>query len=144
MLDHTLQALQAKDVNVFIDQFSFPYVLETLHGRNIVAGRAQMEEIFWRNVDYYDSIGMTDLVRRTVSAEFDGPDMIKAVYETTVFQAGTVAHRNRYMVYVEMQKSAERWRVTTSQYAISDSLAHSLALLGTSQTSAALERAAAK
>lgn len=130
MLERTRTAIQAKDVEGFIDQFAFPYVLETLHGRNIINSPAEMEGVFWRNVEFYDSIAMTDLVRRAINAEFSDADKIKAVYETTVFQAGNVADRERYLVYTELQSTTKGWCVITSQYAISDSLAHSLALLG--------------
>lgn len=129
MLERTAHAMLTGDLDLALACFDIPYTVETFAGEKHYETVAEFREQFFEVVGYYRANGVTQLDRRCVLAEFQGPDTISTLFETRIIQFGTMRLREIFPTYSLVRRRQTGWRVTEARYAIDDSDAHNRALV---------------
>ena len=129
LLARTGQAYATGDFDLFASCFALPQWMETFEGRRLVATTDDLRQLFDAVRAHFCRLGVTDLVRHCVVAEFRDPDTIEATHESRLL-AGTRLVQPPYPCFSVLKRTEAGWQVAGGQYAIQDALAHSAALTG--------------
>ena len=129
LLFATGEAMATEDFERFAACFALPYEVETLKGTVTIESEAALQDMFRKNIAYYRSEGVTDMIRRCLRAEFLTPDTITCLYETRLLHFGTHAKRTPYDVSVRIVMQNSVWKCVRGTYAIQDCDAHCRALV---------------
>jgi len=129
LLARTAEAYMSGDFEKFAAFFILPQQMETFEGRILIKTTDDLRDFFDAMRKHFCRLGITDLVRRCVVAEFRDPDTIEATHESRLL-AGTRLVQPPYPCFSILKRTEAGWRVADGQYAIQDVPAHSSALTG--------------
>ncbi|MEO0920942.1 MAG: hypothetical protein AAFX98_09650 [Pseudomonadota bacterium] len=127
MIITTGQSLMVGDFDAFSACFEFPLRVETTLGTNTVVHEDQLRETFDSVRAHYRRLGVQNMERECLSAEFEGPDTISTVHETRLIVSGGIEQRP-FTVLSTLVRRDHRWVITDTKYSISDSLTYVRAL----------------
>lgn len=113
------RALRTRDFGLIATVFHLPQIMSVPGARVTVLNHQQFERIFFEMCSHFDSIGLTDLVRRCEAAEFRGPDRIEATHISHLI-SGTKHLQAPYPVFNVIERIDGQWRVTESDYAFDE------------------------
>lgn len=123
LLQKTGTGLLTGDFELFSDCFQLPKEFETFEGRVVISTREQLRKMFETVRSHYHSVGLTDMVRHIVQAEYLDPETISSTHESRLLQ-GTMLLQEPYPVYSILKLTEDGWKITQSSYAaLHDSLA---------------------
>ncbi|WP_458791063.1 hypothetical protein [Yoonia sp. MH D7] len=117
MLKETGAAIMTKDFARFAKSFSLPHMLTTFDAKGIIETEAELEHIFDANHAYFTALNVTDIVRVCTSADFDGPDTVKAMHVTQLM-SGTQRVKDPYPAFAIITRTGGVWRFSKSDYAV--------------------------
>lgn len=129
LLTRTGQGLLTGDFRLFCDCFALPKEMETFEGRRVIRTEAEMESLFNDVRAYYARIGMTDMVRHIVDAEFRNATSIVSTHQSRLVAEHELVQQP-FDVLSVIALIDGAWRIRHSQYAIVDSEDHNTALIG--------------
>ena len=129
LLARTGHGLITGDFETFCECFSMPNEMETFEGRRVIETASELETVFGDVRAYYDKIGMTQMERHIVDAEFRNPTSIVSTHQSRlVAESELVQQPFDVLSVIKLIDGA--WRIRHSQYAIVDSKDHNTALTG--------------
>lgn len=134
LLARTGQAYATGDFDLFAACFVLPQWMETFEGRRLIATTEDLRQLFDGVRAHFDRLGVTDLVRHCIAAEFRDPDTVEATHESRLL-AGNRLVQQPYPCFSVLKRTDAGWQVAGGQYAIPDALAHSAALTGAPRAS---------
>lgn len=123
--------MRDRNFEAFAACVALPYEVSTFEGQERIETRDMLSRVFHNVLAFYDEVGVTDMIRRPLSAIFRDDVTISALYETQLVHFGTVLRREPYQVHCEIIHVDDAWRVSNGRYAISDDAAHNGALVNT-------------
>ncbi len=129
MLEQSARALLTRDFESFADLFLLPQEVDTFDGRQLIETRDALETFFVELCTYYASIGLKDMVRRVITAQYVAEDTVHSTHETRLVCHNGILPRKAYPVFTVMRQIEGGWRVASGQYAIDDDAMHVKALL---------------
>ena len=129
LLERSGRGLLTGDFGLFADCFALPTEMETFDGRRIIKTLAELEAAFDAVRAYFGTTGMTRMERHIVDAEFRNPTSIFSTHQSCL-AAEDVLVQQPFDVLSVIALIDGRWRIRHSQYAITDSHAHKMALIG--------------
>ncbi len=116
LLEETRAAYQNRDFEALACRFSLPQSMGTFDGERMISTRAELKAIFDAMCDYFESLGVLDLQRKTIAARFINPDRIQATFVSQHVLPGyllsdeVIAHR--VLIRVD-----GRWLIADGHYA---------------------------
>ncbi|QDC08402.1 hypothetical protein FHY55_03710 [Oceanicola sp. D3] len=119
VLDITGAAYSARDFAAYAPHFVVPGDVHAFGGVRLVKDLADLHDLFMDVAAYFDSIQVTALIRSCISAEFDGPDVIKATHITRMM-SGTQLLAPPFPGFSLLRRIDGVWKVSSSQYATDD------------------------
>ncbi len=117
LLEETRLALLAGDFDAFARHFLFPQVIETFEGRHRLNSRAELRAVFEAVCAQNRVIGLTDMVRTCIAAEFKDPDTIEATHVARLL-SGTRLLQEPHTVFSILRRVGGTWKIASSQYAM--------------------------
>jgi len=129
LLEQTGEALMTGNFEQFQDCFELPQDMDTFAGRQHLKTVDDLRAVFDHVRGHFHSIGMTSLNRRCLEATFRNDETVVTMHESRVVTRGHHL-REPYYALGTIQRIDGVWKITFSQYAISGSDKHSLALMG--------------
>ena len=128
-IDATAQAILSGDFDAFAEWFGFPYEFETFDVARRIANLQELRESFDRVHRHYVKLGVTQLERRCIEAEFRDKHTMNSTHESRVLR-GNELLLEPYPTFSVSRFIDGRWRVVKSSHAIVDQPAFVLAVLG--------------
>jgi len=128
LLKVTGDAMMAGDFDRFAQHFHLPQTVTTFDSQSLLQTRQDVRQIFDNVRAHYRKIGVRELVRYCVAAEFKGPDKIEATHISHLMN-GTRQLAEPSAGFSLLHRIEGRWMVKGSQYAIADSIGHGRALI---------------
>jgi hypothetical protein len=80
LLEKTRAAYMERDFEAFSLFFELPQTVGTFHGERMLEALDDLAEVFWAMCDHFDALGVVDLYRRTLEAQFVDPLTIQATF----------------------------------------------------------------
>ena len=117
LLASTGAAIMAQDFARFAQSFSLPNLVTTFDTKRTVKTEAELEMIFNANCAYFRRSNVTDIVRICTTADFDGPDTVKAMHVTHLM-SGSRRVKDPYPAFSVLSRTGGIWRVSKSDYAV--------------------------
>lgn len=133
LLARTGEAYLTGDFDMFAACFALPHRMETFEGATLITTPAQLHSLFLGMRGYLESLGVTDMVRRCVAAEFRDPDTIEATHETSML-AGSRLIQPTYPCFSVLRKTDLGWQIADGQYAVESSMIRMIDLSGAPRT----------
>jgi hypothetical protein len=134
LLARTGEAYMVGDFDSFAACFALPQWIETFKGRSLIATPDELQALFNAVRSNFYRLGVTDLVRRCVAAEFRDPDTIEATHETRLLSGARLVQPS-YPCFSVIKRTEQGWLVAGGQYAIQDALEIDTAPLGAASAS---------
>lgn len=122
-------AAQEGDFDAFAAHILLPHDVSTFDGFGQIETRESLHRLFNNLRVFYDQIGVTDLLRHTLSAVFRDETTISAVHEVQLVQYGSLLTIDPYQVHSELEFVNGAWGVKRSRYAIPNQAALNAALV---------------
>lgn len=119
LLEESRQGLMSGRFELFCDGIGLPLHIDTFDGQREIRTTEELREMFDSVRHLLMQLGVTDLVRRCVEAEFTAPDMMHTTYETRMLQGNRLI-RDPFPVHSIARRIDGRWKVVSSSYAITD------------------------
>lgn len=119
LLEQSGKGLMEDRFDLLADCIALPLHLETFEGEREVATTAELRQLFDDLRHVFVRIGVTDLVRRVVAAEFFGTDTLRTTHETRILNGNRLL-QDSFPVYCEVKRIDGRWRVVSTSLAIAD------------------------
>lgn len=129
LLARSGQGLITGDFKLFGDCFALPKEMETFEGRRVIKTADEMEAVFNDVRAYYHKIGMTEMKRHIVDAEYRNPTTIVSTHQARLVAESELVQQP-YDVLSVIALIDGVWRIRHSEYAIVDSEDHITALIG--------------
>ena len=117
LLDSTGVAINTRDFALFAEAFSLPHTVTTFDEKRVIETMEDLELVFNMNCDYFAAKRVTDIVRKCMSADFDGPDTVKAMHITHLM-SGNQRVKDPYPGFSVIIRAEGIWRVSKSDYAV--------------------------
>ncbi len=117
LLDITGKALMTHDFDPFASVFLLPHEFETFDGKSLVSTRRQLHDLFRSMCSYHDSLGVTDLIRECIAAEYKSDTTIAATHLSHLMRNGTRL-TEPYPVFSTLKKINGLWMITSGKYAV--------------------------
>ncbi len=123
LLQRTGMAMLTGDTDGFVCCFSLPQVFQTALGQVHVETRNQLARMFETVHGQFRSLGVTDMARHVLHAEFRDPETIYSTHETRLLHGHTLL-QEPFPVFSVLKAFGSRWLIRSSAYgARDDSLA---------------------
>ncbi len=119
LLKVTADALMQQDFDSFAAVFGLPQTMTTEQREIRLVTRDDLKTTFDQMCAYFQSLGVTELRRVCEAAEFHGPDRVEATHISYVIGDGKDL-TPPYPVYSVLERLQGRWKITSSDYALSD------------------------
>lgn len=129
LLARTGQGLITGNFKVFGDCFASPTEMETFEGRRVIRSEAELKSSFNDVRAYFSKVGVTEIDRRIVDAEFRNPTSIVSTHQSRLVAVNELVQQP-FDVLSVIGLIDGVWRIRHSQYAIVDSEDHNAALIG--------------
>lgn len=127
MIITTGRSLMLGDFESFNACFEFPLTVETALGTNVVVDVDKFRETFDSIRAHYRRLGVQNMERECLSAEFEDPDTIVCEHKTLLIVSSGIEQRP-FTVQSTLARREDRWVITETKYSISDSLTYVRAL----------------
>ncbi len=128
MLERSGRAIFARDFDAFADCVGLPCDIETYAGRSRLTTQEHLRNLFEAMLRHQNRMGVTDIIRHCVEAEFKDDRTVYATFETRLLR-GTVLIQNPYPAFCIYKLSNEVWRAHSMTFGIGDSDDHNNALM---------------
>lgn len=115
-LRRTGAAIMSNDFAVFRDCFNLPHVAETFEATNVIETEEDLRFVFSRVRGRFLEMGVTDLVRNVVAADFQSDDLIEVAYETRLMHKRHLL-QDPYPSYGQIALIDDAWKITDAKYA---------------------------
>lgn len=119
ILDETASGIFEDGYVRLLDCLSLPHEVESFDGFRRMETPTDLRDYIDRMRVYYRSIGVTDLVRRVLEAEFRGPDTVVGTHETRLVGNGVLL-ADPYPVFSEVRRIDGKWRLISAKYGTTD------------------------
>ncbi len=129
LLARTGQGLITGDFNLFGDCFALPNTMNTFENRRVVNDLGELRVLFDDVRTYFAKVGMTEMARHIVDAEFRNATTIVSTHQSRLV-AETELIQQPFDVLSVIEQIDDIWRIRHSEYAIVDSEDHNTALVG--------------
>lgn len=129
MLDQTGNGLLTGDFDLFADCFLLPQDIETFDDRRRLETRQDLFMIYNGVRAYHEKMGVTDMVRHVVTADFRDPKTISSIHQSRLVTGSTLVQKP-YNVFSVLHLKDDVWRIGQSQYAVDDAPGLCRALVG--------------
>jgi ketosteroid isomerase-like protein len=127
LLDLTGTAIMKRDFDAFAPSFQLPHVMVTIKDVITVETSDDLRRAFDQMCDHFAAIGVTDLVRQIVAAEYKTPARIQSTHVADLLHNGKRL-ADPYPVYSVLEKIDGQWKITSSEYAVEPMSGPALAL----------------
>lgn len=127
LLRRSANPLLSGDFEGFAACFRLPQTITTPNGLRLLRNRNDLEDLFHQVRAYFADQKIKMITRECVKSEFAGEATIMSVHESRLITPGGIISPP-YQVFSIIERHAEGWHVTFSDYAVGDSLDHCLAL----------------
>lgn len=117
IVDRMGQAHVTGNFDGFAACYALPTRIETFQDIANIETKDQLTVVFERLQTYVHSVGLTDMVRRVIAAEFTGPDTLTAAIETRLM-SGTTLLADPYPTYFTLKDFDGAWKITEGKFAI--------------------------
>lgn len=131
MLDVTGEAYRTGNPEMFSNCFSVPQYIDTFEGRRHLATKSDVTDVFQAMHRYMNSIGVTDLVRHCKSAVYFDQNTVHHTHETRLIK-DNILLQDPFTAFSTLKRFPDGWKITFSQYAITDAPAINEVLSGAS------------
>ncbi|MDP5085396.1 MAG: hypothetical protein NWQ23_08240 [Yoonia sp.] len=118
MLDDIRRSYAERDFSIYNHHLHVPQVCSTFGGTEQIDTPEQLQETFNCVCDYLTSLGVTEFKRTCTSAVVFGPNKIIGSHITELIGQGGPL-REPYEVWVTLEYLDGRWKVTSSENAVS-------------------------
>jgi hypothetical protein len=99
-----------------------------MEGRCVLKTIDELSRVFYAVCRHYAKIGVTDMVRRCVEAEFKNPNTVLAMHETRLI-TGNIITRDPFATLSTLEYDGTEWRISGCSYAIDDQQGLNAALM---------------
>lgn len=117
LLARTRRAYVEDDFALFASAFMLPHEHVMLHGAALLETEQDLWTLFDRMKTQFRGMGVDDIVRPLVSAEFVTPFTIHATAVTYLYSGGRLVN-DPYPVRSTLLNCGGDWRIATANYAI--------------------------
>jgi len=117
MLEQTRLAAFTRDFTLFSRWFVLPHTVTTFEKSRVITTIAEMEMVFNAQCDGFVAMQVTDMVRKCMPADYDGPDCIKSMHVTHLM-SGSRRAQDPYPALMMLERHDGEWRVSKSDYAV--------------------------
>lgn len=134
--DHLLavtgQAYLSRNVDMFLQRFLLPQTVGTFKGEQVVETPDDFRALFKDMCAHFDTIGLIELNRKTISAKFLEPHIVQATFSTQYITRGyTVSEESFGHGHLRLDRGL--WKIANNNYATtSDAITN--VLLGRERT----------
>lgn len=123
LLEETRRTIFENDFDGFLACFELPNVVETFEGTQTLETPNDVRRIYDNNKAYFARKGVTEMVRTCLAAEFLDADTVQSTHETRIV-AGKIMIQRPFPVFSILRRIEGQWRISRSQYAITDAPEH--------------------
>ncbi|MEJ8561309.1 hypothetical protein QTO30_08800 [Yoonia sp. GPGPB17] len=127
LLEVTGNALMTGDFEAFKSAFHVPQKMATLAGPIHMETVEDMERAFREMCQHFKVIGLTEMIRTCVAAEYKSPALVESTHVAELLRNGKRLNEP-YPVFSTLQKIDGVWKVTGSEYALDPMNGQALAL----------------
>lgn len=127
LLEVTGNALMSEDFAAFAAVFHVPQVMTTMAGPIQMETIDDMRRAFDDMCQHFAAIGVTELIRNCVAAEYKTPTRIETTHVSELLHNGKRLSEP-YPVFSVLEKIDGNWKVTGGEYALEPSNGQALAL----------------
>lgn len=131
------------DFASFAACFKLPQTITTPQGLRVLSTFEDLKVLFDEVRGFFASQDVKMITRSCVKADFCGEATILSVHESLLVGKQGL-QRPPYQVFSVLERQAEGWKITFSDYALGDSLEHCRALSAAGQTHDRLSAKSAK
>ena len=129
LLDQTGWGLLNDDFKTFVKCFLLPQTVETFDGKRYLQNKNDVRVIFDGVRAHHEKMGVTDMVRHVVTADYRDMTTISSIHQSRIVQGPTLIQKP-YNVFSVLKFVDGNWRIAQSQYAVDDSPSLCHALVG--------------
>lgn len=127
-LDGQGAATISGNVDATLEWCDIPCTLESMQGRTVATTEAEMRAICVAFIEGLKARRLTHMVRRCLQAMFKDDNTIWATYETRYIRDGKLLTEDPYLAFVILRRRADRWKISSMQFAVSSDSLPNLAL----------------
>lgn len=127
ILEITGDALMSGDFDAFAAVFHAPQVMATMAGQIHMETVEDMRRAFDEMHHYFKAMGVTELVRACVAAEYKSTTRIESTHVSELLKNGKRIN-DPYPVFSVISKVDGTWKVTGSEYALEASNGQAMAI----------------
>lgn len=127
LLEVTGDALLSGDFDAFASVFHVPQTMVTMAGSIYMETVDDMRRAFDDMHSHFMAIGVTDIVRKCVSAEYKSPTRIESTHVSDLLHNGKRL-KEPYPVFSTLEKIDGQWKVISGEYALEPTNGQALAL----------------
>jgi len=126
LLEVTRQAYLNRDFSVFEERFVLPQICGSFEGDQLLETSGDLKTIFESMLSYFDRIGVVDIRRRTLAAQFESESLVTATFVSHYVLPGflvsddIVAHGK--LIFVDGLWRIHSHRYATDMQGVSDAL----------------------
>ena len=129
LLEKTGAAYKSGDAESVVQCFLLPQEMGTFEGRRLMETPEQLRDTFEAVRLYHRRLGVTQMVRHCLVAEYKDADTIEATHESRLLSGQRLVQRP-YPAFSVLKRIGGVWKIASSQYAITDAPFLSDALMG--------------
>ena len=119
-LKETGQAMLNGDFDAFCACFHLPHTVATFEGERTIETREAFADTFMKVHRHYRQLGVTELVRHCINAEYKDEDTVEATHEARVIN-GRELLQEPFPGFTILRRIDGKWGIVHSAYAIADS-----------------------
>lgn len=116
LLDKIGAAIVEKDRGKYTNFFSLPHHLQTFEKVVVITDVAQLNHYFDKLVERLSDLGVSELTRYCIVAEFVDEDTIQGHHDTKLINRSLVILED-YVALSTLKRTDGSWKVSASQYA---------------------------
>ena len=124
LLFRTGKMLETGEAHWIKDCFHLPQTVETSVGKRRLLSEACVIDVFESVRKFYEAEKITSIARAVITAERLAPDLIGSVHVAKLIKDDGETYRAPYPVYSLIRKIHDRWKISSTLYAILDSSEH--------------------
>ncbi len=117
ILDLTRRALLEEDFDAYRQAFLLPHIHTTLEGTTFLDTEDDLKMLYTRMTRLFASLGVDDIHRVILSAEFSEPNRILARIEAHHLSGGRRVN-TPYQITIELARCGQQWRSASANYIV--------------------------
>ncbi len=127
ILEVTGEALMSGDFDALAAVYHVPQIMLTMAGPIHMETPEDLRRAFDGTLQHFKGLGVTELVRACVAAEYTSPTRIESTHVTELVKNGERLNEP-FPVFSVLEKIGDGWSVTRAEYALEETNAWALAL----------------